>query len=70
MSLYAEVRGLRGTVSAWSARSLEHGVFFLPGRAFSFSDKESQHARFGFAALDVPEIRESVQRIAKTFRGA
>lgn len=68
MSLYAGVHGLKGTVSAWARRAQEEGVLFFPGRAFEFRESETAHARFGFAALDVLEIRDAVQRIAKVFR--
>lgn len=67
MSMYARVRGLRGTVGAWSARALNEGVEFAPGREFSFGNVDLPFARFGFAALEEREIRDGVARLERAW---
>jgi GntR family transcriptional regulator/MocR family aminotransferase len=67
MALWAGVR--RGVyVQAWAARALQRGVLFLPGRRFTFDDRSTPHARFGFAALHERELAEAVRRLVKALR--
>ncbi len=51
-------------VDAWSARAMEHGVAFYPGRRFAFDGRKRPFLRLGFAALDEKELREAVRRMA------
>lgn len=51
-------------VDAWAARAVEHGVAFMPGRAYAFDGRARSAARMGFAALDPRELREAAKRLA------
>lgn len=51
-------------VDAWHAAALFRGVSFCPSREFAFTGGRSTHARFGFAGLGEPQLREAVERLA------
>ena len=50
-------------VQAWRDRARDRGVAFSIGRSFRFDDAPTPHARFGFAGLDAPQLREAVKRL-------
>ena len=50
-------------VQAWHDRARQRGVSFSTGRSFRFDDAPTPHARFGFAGLDAPQLREAVERL-------
>ncbi|HEY0134685.1 MAG TPA: aminotransferase class I/II-fold pyridoxal phosphate-dependent enzyme, partial [Nannocystis sp.] len=50
-------------VQAWHDRARQRGVTFSTGRSFRFDDAPTAHARFGFAGLDEPQLREAVKRL-------
>jgi GntR family transcriptional regulator/MocR family aminotransferase len=67
MALWAQVaEGI--DVDAWSARALEKGVGFYPGRRFAFDGRRRPFTRLGFAALDEKELGEAVRRMAAALR--
>jgi 2-aminoadipate transaminase len=49
---------------AWLARSLEHGVCFVPGTAFAVERDLRSYARFSFATASAEELQEAVVRLA------
>ncbi len=51
-------------VAAWADRAFARGVVFNPGWRFDYDERPIARARFGFAALREPELREAVRRIA------
>ncbi len=51
-------------VRAWSERGLSHGVAFMPGQRFSFSEDNLSYLRLGFAMLTPAELAEAVRRMA------
>jgi GntR family transcriptional regulator/MocR family aminotransferase len=50
-------------VQAWHDRARQRGVSFSTGRSLRFDDASTPHARFGFAGLDAPQLREAVKRL-------
>ncbi len=48
---------------AWLARSLEHGVCFVPGTAFAVERDLRSYARFSFATASAEELQEAVARL-------
>jgi GntR family transcriptional regulator/MocR family aminotransferase len=52
-------------LAALSQRAAEHGVRFLPGRAFSVSGQEVRAVRLGFGSLDSAELKEAVRRFGR-----
>jgi len=50
----------------WLARSLEHGVCFVPGAAFAVEADLSSWARLSFATAGLDELTEAVDRMAAT----
>jgi len=64
LALWAEVaEGI--DVDRWSARALEVGVAFRPGRQFSFDGSPVQGLRLGFSNYSEPELEEVARRMAK-----
>ena len=50
-------------LEAWAARAAQHGVAFKTGRQFTFDGTRLPYLRFGFGALEEPELREAVRRL-------
>jgi 2-aminoadipate transaminase len=44
--------------------AIDHGVAFVPGRAFSVDDHPSEALRLSFATTDPAGLREAVTRLA------
>lgn len=64
LALWAEVdEGL--DVGRWSARALELGVAFRPGRYFAFDGGPVQGLRLGFSNYDEAELEEVARRLAQ-----
>ena len=55
-------------VDAWYERSLAAGVAFQPARIFALDGRSKNQARFGFAQLDEPELKEAVKRLARALK--
>jgi GntR family transcriptional regulator/MocR family aminotransferase len=67
LALWAEVReGI--DVDRWSARALELGVAFRPGRHFAFDGGPVQGLRLGFSNYDETELEEVARRMAQALR--
>ncbi len=65
MAIWATVN-LTGSVDAWAKRAERFGVTFSPASRFTFDGSKRQHARFGFAPVNEPEIRRAVSILAQT----
>lgn len=62
LALWAEVaEGI--DVDRWSARALEGGVAFRPGRQFAFDGSPVQGLRLGFSNYSEPELEEVARRL-------
>lgn len=48
-------------------RAIEHGVMFVPGRAFYASEPDMASLRLSFAAPGLDDIDEGLRRLAKAF---
>ena len=55
-------------VDAWYERGLAAGVAFQPARIFALDGRSRNQARFGFAQLDAPELKEAVKRLARALK--
>jgi GntR family transcriptional regulator/MocR family aminotransferase len=51
-------------VEPWAARSVQHGLWWHPGRRYAFDGKPLACARFSFAFLNERELPEAVRRLA------
>jgi GntR family transcriptional regulator/MocR family aminotransferase len=64
LAIWAEA-GAHEDVDAWQARALKTGVLLQTARRFSFDGRRGPYFRIGFAPVDVEEIDEAVQRMAR-----
>jgi GntR family transcriptional regulator/MocR family aminotransferase len=55
-------------IDGWYERGLAAGVAFQPARMFALDGRTRNQARFGFAQLDIPELREAVKRLARAVK--
>jgi GntR family transcriptional regulator/MocR family aminotransferase len=63
MALWARF-ALSVNLDDWARRSVDHGVWWYPGRRYAFDGQPKPYARFSFAWLNESELVEAVRRMA------
>lgn len=66
MFIWADFPGLPST-EPFFARSIEHGVAFVPGSAFAVDQQPTSTARFSFATLSVSQLADAAARLGRAY---